>query len=165
MDCGDNDVCHSDVSIVSAPKWLPNKPYVILGDRSELVIEVVISNDGEPAYMTEAIFEYPEQLAYKRTRGVQSNHVACAPRSHGTTGNDTTIRAIFCDVGHLLKLSDKKTFSIIFVQQRKTHVFAHPAELLIKGRVTTISNDTDLRNNEFDLSLPLELELHLDRTA
>lgn len=63
-DCGSDEQCHSDLTVegsfdlpaVSAP----GRPTLVLGEREQLMVTVMIYNRGEPAYETEVTVSFPD---------------------------------------------------------------------------------------------------------
>ena len=77
-DCGDNDICESDLKI-SAILSLPTDPngaYILsLGEHNQIFLNFTLRNDGEAAYLTSLYVQHPETLEYI---GSDNKQVTCS---------------------------------------------------------------------------------------
>ncbi|XP_077299623.1 multiple edematous wings isoform X2 [Arctopsyche grandis] len=104
-DCGDDDICESDL-VIEAELKLPKKQdsYVLaLGEEEELKLSVIVGNNGESAYQTQLFVEHHKGLNYIAANAIDK-HVIC--KMHNET-------LVICPLGNPFKKNISEANSII----------------------------------------------------
>lgn len=81
-DCGDNDVCESDMRLataVSLPKT-PQQKYVLELEDRQFNVSVLLANLNEPAYDAKLYIEHGNVLNYVKMYSVRGETVDCLPK-------------------------------------------------------------------------------------
>uniref|UniRef100_A0A8C5M6T9 Integrin alpha-2 n=1 Tax=Leptobrachium leishanense TaxID=445787 RepID=A0A8C5M6T9_9ANUR len=157
-DCGDDEVCKSDLSLQIVQKPSDIKlPYIISNKNRQLSFQVTITNRGENAYNTKLNTNFSENLFF----------------AYSTSPTDGT--EVLCQVGHIqnavsclvgfpyLKNEQKVTFDIGFDFNLK--YLQNKASIDFK--TVSESKDDFEGDNAVSISIPVQYdtEIHFTRTT
>ncbi|KAG8229480.1 hypothetical protein J437_LFUL010054 [Ladona fulva] len=95
-DCGDNDICESDLFVIASlhlPKGKDGAWELMLGQHKEVALNVTVVNYGESAYEAQVFVSHPETLSYIG-RKADGKQFSCDPH------NKTTV---VCRIGNPFK--------------------------------------------------------------
>ena len=76
-DCGENDLCESDIAVVAwtdLPRDDADNYQIILGERTEITINVDVQNAGEPAYEANLYIRHPKSMPFVKVTNVRNSN-------------------------------------------------------------------------------------------
>ncbi|KAG9488257.1 integrin alpha-2 [Eleutherodactylus coqui] len=157
-DCGDDKVCHSDLSLKVVQKPDDQKrPYIVSDKNRRLMFQVTLMNKKENAYNTKLMAVFSENLFFaSSTSPSDGTEVLCQVGS--------IQGSISCQVGFpFLKDQQKVTFDIGFDFNLKYL----QDKAYISFQATSESSEDFARDNAVNISIPVkyDTEMHFTRTT
>ncbi|XP_073439497.1 integrin alpha-2 isoform X1 [Dendrobates tinctorius] len=157
-DCGDDEVCHSDLSLEVLQKPdVVSLPYIVSDKNRRLMFQVTIRNKKENAYNTKLKALFSENLFFaSSTSPNDGTEVLCQ------VGN--TQGSVSCQVGFpFLKDQQKVTFDIGFDFNLK---YLHD-KTYIYFQATSESFEDFEQDNTVNISIPVkyDTEMHFTRSS
>lgn len=143
-DCGDNDLCESDL-FLRATTDLSIDPetgnYAFLLGTEELVLNISIGNFGEPAYEAYLYISHPQSVQY-RGRGLDGVDFGCSPFN---------LTLFICPLGNPYKKSrGLESFSLRFDANGLKDI---ETRLDFQLWANSTSLETDDQNNRLNVSV------------
>ncbi|XP_063151748.1 integrin alpha-2 [Candoia aspera] len=153
-DCGEDEVCKTDLILEVEPKNIGNKQYVLVTNKNKrLIFGVKLKNLDENAYNTRIQVAFSENLLYAfYVSVVDETEVSC--QMAGVH--------LVCQISYpVFKAGQEVSFDINFDFSLK--IFQNV--VLLHFQALSASNEEDYTNNQVNLTLPVryDAELHLMR--
>ena len=142
-DCGDDGICRTDLTLS-----LTAMNDIIVNQTKKIEFKVVVSNDGQNAFLTSAKFYTITKLRYMGVRMLEDNvRVDCIERK----------KMVECDVANPLRRNTNAKFVLMY-QLPSIDINNINKSILLKGQVTTESDDINMSNNEQAVAVKLKME-------
>lgn len=106
--CGKDNICIPDLKL----DVKTNEKY-ILGGNESLIVEVLVTNEGEDAFEAGFYMNLPSGLDYKGTRKISEGSYPC------TAPTASTNYTLKCDIGNPLPAGKSVNFKVIFEPSKK----------------------------------------------
>ncbi|XP_006871997.1 PREDICTED: integrin alpha-M [Chrysochloris asiatica] len=162
--CGNDNVCQDDLSIVFS---FMNLDTLVVGGPQDLNVTVTVRNQGEDSYRTQVTFFYPPGLSYRRVAVSQNQHthrswrLVCESRT--PTAGPETLKSSSCNINHpLFPGNSEVTFNITFNVDSSASL---GNKLLLKANVTSENNMPSTSKSEFQLELPVKYAVYMVVTS
>ncbi|CAG0887654.1 unnamed protein product [Darwinula stevensoni] len=162
--CGDDNICLSDLSI--SGKFIgfdDNHPY-ILGSSRTVMLEMVLNNREEPAFLAKAKITLPRNVY------LASGPRECLFDKSSDDEESQDVQFLICELANPLNHleSNLTTFVPVGIDKKiekltleVTRIPSGQEWLNVTLQALTNSEDSNISNNIFNLSLPLVTEIDL----
>ncbi|KAI4497467.1 hypothetical protein M0802_007478 [Mischocyttarus mexicanus] len=147
LQCGNDDICDSDLRISLRTNLKSNNTYII-GSSSDLKLIIDVHNNGEPAYQTQVHIYIPNPLS------LASIPTACQEFS---LSNENVLQVI-CKVGNPLTNENNKTITLE-LNTNKVHFDVKSLELF--ANVTTQSEQINKLNKNYNMTIYFDIDVDI----
>ncbi|XP_011872800.1 PREDICTED: integrin alpha pat-2-like [Vollenhovia emeryi] len=143
VDCGEDNVCVSDLGVTLSTDSTPGNRYII-GSTPIIVLRVDTYNRGEPAYQTRVrIFTEVLTLASIPPECTED------PRASGTLD-------VICDIGNPLR-----TNKTLMLQLDTSMVRYDVREIEVQANVTTQSDEANWNDNNYTITVYFDVDIDI----
>ncbi|XP_072609526.1 integrin alpha-M isoform X3 [Vulpes vulpes] len=164
QNCGNDSICHDDLSITFSFMGLDA---LVVGSSQDFNVTLTVRNEGEDSYRTQVTFLYPPGLSYRRLSVVQKQlswrrwRLTC--ESDDSTNGPEGWKYSSCSINHpIFPNSSEVTFNITFGVESGA---SFGNKLLLKANVTSDNNTTRTNKTEFQLELPVKYTVFMVVTS
>ncbi|CAD7683795.1 unnamed protein product [Nyctereutes procyonoides] len=164
QNCGNDSICHDDLSITFSFMGLDA---LVVGSSQDFNVTLTVRNEGEDSYRTQVTFFYPPGLSYRRLSVVQKQlswrrwRLTC--ESDDSTNGPEGWKYSSCSINHpIFPNSSEVTFNITFGVESGA---SFGNKLLLKANVTSDNNTTRTNKTEFQLELPVKYTVFMVVTS
>ncbi|XP_034525440.1 integrin alpha-M [Ailuropoda melanoleuca] len=155
QNCGNDSICHDDLSITFTFMGLDT---LVVGGPRDFNVTLTVRNQGEDSYRTQVTIFYPPGLSYRRVSIAQKPlswrrwRLTC--ESDDSTNGPEGLKNSSCSIHHpIFPNSSEVTFNITFGVQSDA---SFGNRILLKANVTSENNTTRTNKTEFQLELPVK---------
>uniref|UniRef100_A0A8C0KY65 Integrin subunit alpha M n=1 Tax=Canis lupus dingo TaxID=286419 RepID=A0A8C0KY65_CANLU len=164
QNCGNDSICHDDLSITFSFMGLDA---LVVGSSQDFNVTLTVRNEGEDSYRTQVTFFYPPGLSYRRLSVVQKQlswrrwRLTC--ESDDSTNGPEGWKYSSCSINHpIFPNSSEVIFNITFGVASGA---SFGNKLLLKANVTSDNNTTRTNKTEFQLELPVKYTVFMVVTS
>ncbi|XP_024893200.1 integrin alpha-9-like [Temnothorax curvispinosus] len=143
VDCGEDDVCVSDLSVTLSTDLTPGNRYII-GSTPIIILRVDTYNRGEPAYQTRVRI-FTEGLTLK------SIPPDCTEDLRTSSALD-----VICDIGNPLRTNET-----LMLQLDMSMVRYDVKEVEIQANITTQSDETNWNDNNSTITIYFDVDIDI----
>uniref|UniRef100_A0A452QX88 Integrin subunit alpha M n=1 Tax=Ursus americanus TaxID=9643 RepID=A0A452QX88_URSAM len=155
QNCGNDSICHDDLSITFTFMGLDT---LVVGGPRDFNVTLTVRNQGEDSYRTQVTIFYPPGLSYRRVSVAQVPlswrrwRLTC--ESDDSTNGPEGLKNSSCSIHHpIFPDSSEVTFNITFGVESDA---SFGNRILLKANVTSENNTTRTNKTEFQLELPVK---------
>uniref|UniRef100_A0A452QX68 Integrin subunit alpha M n=1 Tax=Ursus americanus TaxID=9643 RepID=A0A452QX68_URSAM len=155
QNCGNDSICHDDLSITFTFMGLDT---LVVGGPRDFNVTLTVRNQGEDSYRTQVTIFYPPGLSYRRVSVAQKPlswrrwRLTC--ESDDSTNGPEGLKNSSCSIHHpIFPDSSEVTFNITFGVESDA---SFGNRILLKANVTSENNTTRTNKTEFQLELPVK---------
>ncbi|XP_063965024.1 integrin alpha-V-like [Lytechinus pictus] len=142
-----NQTCVPDLSV----RATTGTERLIVGASESIAIDVTIANNGEDAYLSTLTVEVPPELQYTGFTRVQTDNIL-------TCSNNVQSSEISCDIGNPFSAG---VTVILQLQFSSENLPGNGDNIDFTFRVSSVESEQMTSDNEFNISVPLEIKAEL----
>ncbi|XP_062957175.1 integrin alpha-M [Cynocephalus volans] len=162
--CGNDSVCHDDLSITFSFMSLDT---LVVGGPRDLNVTLTVRNEGEDSYRTQVALFYPSGLSFRKVAGVQNQlsqrswRLVC--ESGSSPKGPGVLKSSSCSINHpIFPGNSEVTFNVTFDVDSNATL---GNKLLLKANVTSENDMPRTNRSEFQLELPVKYAVYMVVTS
>lgn len=146
-DCGDDNLCHSDLVVNMGMVYPNGKDYLLLGTHGAVRLQIKVLNSGEAAYLSNVVISYSDNVDFLKDPRSQYQCEAVMGEfieAHNRSSSHKNTKQIVCHTKNPVNANEEIELVVVFDVRRLTSM-SSPVQFSAYAR--TASDDTNMANN------------------